>query len=102
MPALESRAARTVREYLAAHAADLERAARLREKAERLEKASTPSESVRNQAERAREEVVAGLTALRASFVESTGGRDEALAFDRVVKLLCPAFTPPRSPAGRT
>ena len=100
--ALESRAARAVREYLDAHAADLERAARLREKAERLEKASTPSESVRNQAERAREEVVAGLTALRASFVKNTGGRDGTRAFDRVVELLCPAFTPSRSPAGRT
>jgi hypothetical protein len=90
-PALETRAAQTVREYLDAHAANLERAERLEEKAERLEKAGTPSESARNRAERAHEEVVAGLAALRTSFVEAAGGREEALAFDRAVELLCPA-----------
>jgi hypothetical protein len=45
---------------------------RLGEKAEWLEKAGTPSESARNRAERVREEVVAGLAALRASFVGAT------------------------------
>ncbi len=95
-PALESRAARAVREYLDAHAASLERAARLEEKAERLERAGTPSESVRNRAQRAREEVVAGLAALRASFVKAAGGRDGAYAFDRVLEQRCPAFAPPR------
>jgi hypothetical protein len=65
---------------------------RLGEKAERLEKAGTPSESARNRAERAREEVVVGLVALRASFVGATekGGR----AFDRVLEQRCPAFAP--------
>ena len=99
-PALESRAARSVREYLDAHAANLERAARLQEKAERLEKAGIPSESARNRAERARGEVVAGLAALRASFVEAAGGRDGAYAFDRAMELLCPAFTPHRPSDG--
>ncbi len=93
-PALESRAARAVREYLEAHAANLERAARLEEKAERLEKAGIPSESARNRARRARREVVAGLAALRASFVEAVGGREGARAFDRMVRQRCPDFAP--------
>jgi hypothetical protein len=88
---LESRATRSVREYLDAHAANLERAVRLEEKAERLEEAGTPSESARNRAERARGEVVPGLVALRASFLEATGP-EGARAFDRALKLLCPVF----------
>ena len=97
--ALESRAARILREYLDAHAANLERAARLEEKAERLEKAGTPSESARNRAERVREEAVAGLAALRASFVGATekGGH----AFDRALERRCPAFAPRQVPDGR-
>jgi hypothetical protein len=89
--ALESRAVRSVREYLDAHAANLERAVRLEEKAERLEEAGTPSESARNRAERARGEAVPGLVALRASFFKGTG-QDGARAFDRALKLLCPVF----------
>lgn len=88
---LESRAVRFVREYLNAHVANLERAVRLEEKAERLEEAGIPSESARNRAERAREEVLPGLTALRASFMEASG-REGARAFDRAVEHLCPAF----------
>ncbi len=98
--AVEARAARVVREYLDAHAANLERAARLEEKAGRLERAGTPSETARNRAERARTEVVAGLTALRARFVEAAG-REGARAFDRVVEILCPAYGPPGLPDGR-
>jgi hypothetical protein len=89
--ALESRAVRSVREYLDAHTANLERAVRLEEKAERLEEAGIPSESARNRAERARGEVVPGLVALRASFSEATGHRGDR-AFDRALKLLCPVF----------
>jgi hypothetical protein len=37
---------------------------------------------------------VAGLGALRASFVEAAGEREGAHAFDHAVKLLCPAFMP--------
>jgi hypothetical protein len=84
-----------VREYLYAHASTLERATRLEEKAERLEKAGTPSESVRNRAERARAEIVTGLAVLRASFVETAGGREGACAFDRVVEQWCPGFMLP-------
>jgi len=99
-PAPESRAVRSVREYLDAHAANLERAVRLEEKAERLEEAGIPSESARNRAERAREEVVPGLVAMRASFFEATG-HEEVRAFDRTVKLLCPVFAPRLLPDGR-
>ncbi len=90
-PALESRAVRALREYLDAHAANLERAVRLEEKAGRLEEAGIPSESARNRAERARGEVIPGLAALRASFFEATG-HEGTRAFDRAMKLLCPAF----------
>ena len=92
-PALESRTLRFVREYLDAHVANLERAVRFEEKAGRLEKAGIPSESARNRAERARGEVVPGLAALRASFVEATG-YEGARAFDRALELLCPVFAP--------
>jgi hypothetical protein len=88
---LESRAVRFVRDYLDAHAANLERAVRLEEKAGRLEEAGIPSESVRSRAERARGEVVPGLVVLRNSFIEATG-REGVRAFDRAVQLLCPVF----------
>jgi hypothetical protein len=93
-PALESRASGMIREYLRLQATNLERAERLGERAERLEKAGIPSESARNRAERAREEVMTGLSALRRRFVEAAGGGDGARAFDRVVDLLCPTFKP--------
>ncbi len=89
----EVRAARILREYLGAHAANLERAVRLGEKAERLEEAGTPSESARNRAERAHGEVVAGLANLRVSFIEAAGEREGAHAtFDRALETQCPAF----------
>lgn len=91
---LENRAVRVVREYLDAHAQSVERAARLQEKAGRLEREGTPSESARNRAERARGEVAAGLAALRARFVE-TVGREGARAFDRVVGMVAPAYRSP-------
>ena len=99
-PDLEARAERILREHLGTQAESFERAVRLGEKAERLEEDGTPSESARNRAERAYKEVVAGLAALRASFVEATekkGGH----VFDRVLEQRCPAFAPHRVPAGR-
>ena len=92
--ALETHAAGVVREYLRAQATNLERAERLGERAERLEKAGIPSESARNRAERAKEEVMVGLVMLRGRFVKAAGGGDGARAFDRVVDLLCPTFKP--------
>jgi ferric-dicitrate binding protein FerR (iron transport regulator) len=91
-PTLRSRAASAIREYADAHATLFERAERLREKAERLARAGTPSESARNRAERAKREVVAGLAALRASFAASAGGSEGWRAFDREVALRYPAF----------
>ena len=69
----------------------------MREKAERLEKGGTPSESARNRAERAVREVEAGLAALRASFEsEASAGGSEGRSvfdiFDREVERRYPAF----------
>ena len=99
-PDLEARAERILREHLGTQAESFERAVRLGEKAGRLEEAGTPSESARNRAERAREEVVAGLAALRASFVEAAekkGGR----VFDRVLEQRYPTFASRRVSGGR-
>jgi hypothetical protein len=89
---LRSRAASVIREYADAQAALFERAERLREKADRLEKDGTPSESAHNRAERARREIEVGFAALRASFAASVGGRDGWRAFDREVERRYPAF----------
>jgi ferric-dicitrate binding protein FerR (iron transport regulator) len=89
---LHSRAASVIRAYSEDHATLFERAERLREKVDRLEKDGTPSESARNRAERARREVEAGLAALRASFAASVGGREGWRAFDREVERRYPAF----------
>jgi hypothetical protein len=97
--AVEPRAVRSVRKYLDAHAANLERAVRLEEKAERLEEAGIPSESARNRAERARGEVLPALTGMRASFFEASG-HEGARAFDRAVEILCPAFASGPLPDG--
>ena len=68
-----------------------ERAERLSGKSLRLKEAGTPSESADNRADRAREEVEAGLAAARASFVDSEGaGGGEA--FDREVLRRYPAL----------
>ena len=99
-PDLEARAERILREHLGTQAESFERALRLGEKAERLEEDGTPSESARNRAERARAEVVTGLAALRASFVEATE-KKAGRVFDRVLKQRCPAFAPRRITDGR-
>ena len=83
-------AATAIREYARGHAALFERAARLREKADRLEREGIPSESAANRAERARREVEAGLLALRASFASSVGGGAGERAFDQEVERLYP------------
>ena len=87
-----SLAASAIREYAQEHAALFERAERLREKADRLEKAGIPSESAANRAERARKEVEAGLLALRASFASSVGGSAGERAFDHEVERLYPTL----------
>jgi hypothetical protein len=94
-PALNSMAASAIREYAEAHAALFERARRLGEKAERLARSGTPSESATNRAKRARREVAAGLAALRASFVESSEESEGGRAFDLEVERQYPAFALP-------
>lgn len=90
-PALSRRAADAVGRHAGDHAALFERAERLTEKASRLERAGTPSDSASNRAARARGEVEAGLAALRASFVKDEGP-DGAAAFDREVEGRFPAL----------
>jgi uncharacterized coiled-coil DUF342 family protein len=92
---LVSRAASAIREYAREHATLFERAERLREKADRLERAGIPSESAANRAERARRELEAGLLALRASFASSAGGSAGERAFDHEVARLFPTFGVP-------
>ena len=65
--ALRSRAASAIGEYAHAHATLFERAERLRERVERMERAGTPSESARNRAERAMREVERRYPAFRLS-----------------------------------
>jgi hypothetical protein len=85
-------AASAIREYAGEHAALFERAERLRERADRLEREGIPSESAANRAERARMEVEAGLRALRASFASSVGGSAGERAFDHEVERLYPTL----------
>jgi hypothetical protein len=92
---LISRAATAIRGYASEHAALFERAERLREKADRLERAGIPSESATNRAERARMEVETGLLALRASFASAAGGRAGERAFDHEVERLYPTLGVP-------
>lgn len=90
-PTLDARAASVVGRHAEERAALFERAERLAGKALRLQEAGTPSESANNRAVRAREEVEAGLVALRASFVASEGA-DGGGAFDREVLGRYPAL----------
>ncbi len=96
-PALSSLAASAIRDYAEAHATLFERAERLGKKAERLESSGMPSESARNRAERARREVEAGLAALRASFVGSSGESEGGRAFDLEVGRRYPSLALPGS-----
>ena len=93
--ALISRATSAIRQYADEHAALFERAERLREKADRLERAGIPSESAANRAERARREVETGLLALRSTFASSAGGRAGERAFDLEVDRLYPTLGVP-------
>jgi hypothetical protein len=88
---LESRAVRFVREFLYAHAANLKRATRLEEKAERLEEAGIPGESARNRAERAHGEVLPGAHYPPRLLFRGIRPR-RARAFDRALKILYPTF----------
>ncbi|ABG05357.1 hypothetical protein Rxyl_2430 [Rubrobacter xylanophilus DSM 9941] len=89
-PELRARAASALARYARTNADLLDRAARLAARAERLEREGTPSESVRNRAERARREIEAGLAALRDSFAAS--GREALEAFELELERVDPAL----------
>jgi hypothetical protein len=95
-PTLLERAASEIRQFAEAHAGLFERAERLAAKAERLERAGTPSESARNRAERSRGEIEDLLSALRASFMASAGERAGRRAFDEELARRYPALGIPR------
>jgi len=95
-PELSERVVAGIRRHAEAHAALFERAVRLREKAERLERAGTPSESARNRAGRAEEELESGLADLRDSFAASDG-EDGRRAFDRELRRLFPVLRIPEA-----
>lgn len=95
-PGLRARAAEEIRAYAEAHTALFERAARLREKADRLESAGTPSESARNRAARAEREVRSGLGDLRSTFATSDG-KEGLRAFDLEVEGRYPALGIPEA-----
>lgn len=65
------RAAAALRRFLKDNATNVDRAARKRDQAERLEMQGIPSDSARNRADRARGEVVDGLSRLRRSLAAS-------------------------------
>jgi len=94
-PALadRERAAAALRGFLEENATNVERAARARAQAERLEREGTPSESARNRAERAREEVTDGLVRLRRS-LHSSGEPGAARALDLEVAKMDPPIPP--------
>ena len=91
--AVVSRAGTAIGRHAGEQATLIERAERLASKAGRLEKAGTPSESANNRAARAKEEVEAGLVALRDAFVASEG-EEGARVFDREVYRRFPALGP--------
>ncbi len=90
-PEARSRAADVIRAHAESHAALFERAARLRARAERLEREGTPSDSAANRAERAVGEVRSSLAELRSTFAAS-GGEGDLAAFDRELGLHYPEF----------
>lgn len=61
------------------------------ERAERLENEGIPAESIRNRAERAKEEVETTLRALRSRFADKEG-KEGLAAFDVEVRRRFPAF----------
>lgn len=90
---LRSRAAAAIQEYAASQATLFERAERLRARSERLEREGTPSDSARNRAERAEQEVATGLADIRAAFGREVDGEKGLAAFDREVESLYPELS---------
>lgn len=80
-----------IQRHAEAHATIFDRANRLLERAERLEKEGIPAESVRNRAERAKREAEATLLDLRTRFAEREG-QEGLAAFDLELRRRFPAF----------
>lgn len=94
-PELRGRAAKDIREYAEENEVLFNRASRFEEKVERLQSSDgTTSESAQRRAERAREEIQAGLSDLRSSFA-STHGDEGRLAFDTELETLYPRLAAP-------
>ncbi|MCL6438331.1 MAG: hypothetical protein K6T51_06955 [Rubrobacteraceae bacterium] len=81
-------AKRAISELHERNAAVFERALRLSERAERLERSGTPSESACNRAARAREDALEALFELRTTF--SAGVPEKARAFDEEARRIYP------------
>lgn len=79
----EERAVALIEEHLREHSTTLERAGRLADRAERLDRENTPSETARIRAARAIEEVSEELRYLRDRFTREGGAVE---SFDRAVK----------------
>lgn len=87
------RAAKALEEYLRHNATNLDRAARMRDQADRLDREGTPSDSARNRADRAREEVADGISRLRRAMI-SSGDEESARALDLEVLKIDPPIQP--------
>lgn len=87
------RAAKALEEHLQRDATNLDRAARMRDQAERLDREGTPSDSARNRAARAREEVADGIARLRRAMI-SSGDEETARALDLEVLKIDPPIQP--------
>lgn len=91
--AARERAAKVLSEHLRKNATNLDRAARMRDQAERLEREGIPSDSARNRAARAREDVAEGIARLRRAMI-SSGEEEPARALDLEVLKLDPPIQP--------
>lgn len=80
-PELRSRAAARIQEYIDENAMLFDRATRYEARTERLRDEGTPSESARNRAERARQEIRESFADIRKSLIASDG-EEGGRAFD--------------------
>ena len=91
--AARRQAARLLDEHLRKNAANLDRAVRMRDQAERLDREGTPSDSAQNRADRAREDVADGIARLRRALI-SSGDEESARALDLEVLKIDPPIRP--------
>lgn len=87
------RAAKALEDHLRQNATSLDRAVRMRDQAERLDREGTPSDSARNRADRAREELADGIARLRRAMI-SSGEEESARALDLQAMKIDPPIQP--------